>query len=448
MFTKKYQNTARKDFKKFEDIYRFVKMHRIYEILEVCVTEVYYKEQKADKKSYQLGRIDELAKQMMIGCFISPFVGSASVSDFVTELKQNIEEYKWLYEQLEDRKSKQTLFYILRYRLFLQTKDLATALEPAMQYYIPEIFPKIENAVLVDCGAFDGQTVKDFIEVYGDYSKIYAYEPAVDNYYNCCSALQNLSDVYVKNKGVSDKKGHLAFTSHMPDAANRINPNGDIIVDVTTLDEDIDEKITFIKMDIEGAEQAAISGAKRHIANDAPQLAICLYHTIEDIWKIPKLIYQINPNYKFYMRYHDAGSLIAEEIVLYAEPSGSTLSGNPLDTATKKQITEILVLLKEAVDYISVAIEKEPVNIDTILDVWNNIEPLVEGIVLLANQNAKLLFEERVQPVINDLMQSFNMGKNMLENGHYRKAGKAFNLETIPLFERTFDCIIEWIEPD
>ena len=68
-------------------------------------------------------------------------------------------------------------------------------------------------------------------------------------------------------------------------------------------------------MDIEGAELEAIMGAKKIIQKYKPVLAISIYHKVEDIWSIPKMILEINPSYKFYLGHY---SVTAAETVLYA----------------------------------------------------------------------------------------------------------------------------------
>ena len=50
--------------------------------------------------------------------------------------------------------------------------------------------------------------------------------------------------------------------------------------------DDIKEKITFIKTDIEGAEYSAIKGARNHIINEHPKMAIPIYYGNKDIWRI------------------------------------------------------------------------------------------------------------------------------------------------------------------
>ena len=86
---------------------------------------------------------------------------------------------------------------------------------------------------------------------------------------------------------------------------------------VTALDIDITEPVTLIKADIEGYEQKAITGARNHILNDHPKLLMSVYHNNEDLWKIPKMIYELSSDYKFYLRYNSS-PLYPTEITLLA----------------------------------------------------------------------------------------------------------------------------------
>lgn len=91
------------------------------------------------------------------------------------------------------------------------------------------------------------------------------------------------------------------------------------------VDEDLDpellvkrnEKVTFIKMDIEGAELETLKGASRLIAEQKPKLAVCVYHKPEDIFTIPEYLRTLNPDYKFYLRYY---TFAEWDTVLYAIP--------------------------------------------------------------------------------------------------------------------------------
>lgn len=87
-------------------------------------------------------------------------------------------------------------------------------------------------------------------------------------------------------------------------------------VDVDSLDNVLAGRcVTFIKMDIEGAEYNALLGAAETIKRYKPKLAICIYHKPSDRWELPMLILELNPSYRFYL---DCYGVSGGEVVLYA----------------------------------------------------------------------------------------------------------------------------------
>ncbi len=86
-------------------------------------------------------------------------------------------------------------------------------------------------------------------------------------------------------------------------------------IPVTRLDAAIEGNVTFIKLDVEGAEYEALKGAEKLIQNCRPTLAVSVYHKAQDIWELPELILSMAPEYTFYLRHY---SLSSEETVLYA----------------------------------------------------------------------------------------------------------------------------------
>ena len=100
-------------------------------------------------------------------------------------------------------------------------------------------------------------------------------------------------------------------------SASKISEIGSITIEVDTLDNLVKEKVTFIKMDIEGAEELAIEGMKNHILNDYPKMAISVYHKADDFWKITEQILNIRNDYDIYMRHYTEGT---DETIMFFIP--------------------------------------------------------------------------------------------------------------------------------
>lgn len=181
------------------------------------------------------------------------------------------------------------------------------------QYFIDEIFIKSDQEVYIDAGTFDGATLLAFQEwVNNQYKRIYAFEMDKKNYLKLKDVC-NQHDLIIYNAGVWNKNETVYYTPG--ESSSRITSAGKEKIECIALDSLIKEKVTFIKMDIEGAELKALEGCKNIIAHDKPKLAICLYHKPEHLWEIPFYIHQLVPQYKFYIRHHSKDFC---ETVLYA----------------------------------------------------------------------------------------------------------------------------------
>ena len=214
-------------------------------------------------------------------------------------LFEHIGEYAWLYERLEDYRSKKTLYSILSnwYRYDF-TSTAQTKEYMYDDYFDLDVVSCTPEEVVVDLGAYTGDTVKSYIRNYGEdcYRRIYCFGKLQKN-------LAGLRDIELRLKGVADMPGRLSLSPNEYASANRLLPDSEGEVEVTTLDLDIEEPVTLIKADIEGMEQRALAGARGHILNDHPKLLISVYHSNEDLWRIPQIIHEISRDYRFYLRY-------------------------------------------------------------------------------------------------------------------------------------------------
>lgn len=234
---------------------------------------------------------------------------------------EHIDDYIWLYNNLKDYTSKKILFAILNNWYQYDFSTLKECMNYNYKHYFDlDVIPKCDNQVFVDVGAYIGDTTLDYIKIYNNYKKIYCYE--ITNY-TMAILKNNLSEyknIVYKNKAVSCENSIMYLKNSLVNSsANQVDNNGEIEIETVSLDNDILEKIDMIKMDIEGSEYNALIGAKNHIINDNPILLISVYHNNEDLWKLPKLIYEYNNNYNFYLRYY-GNNIFPTEIVLFATP--------------------------------------------------------------------------------------------------------------------------------
>lgn len=242
------------------------------------------------------------------------------------ELKQitlmnNIDDFVWLYDHLCDYRSKKTLYSILNnwYRYdFVTTSQTKEYLYD--DYFDLDIVKCDNNEVIVDLGAYTGDTILSYIKNYGTncYKKIYCYEITPSTFDILKENLAPFNNIEFRLKGVGNEEGMMDVVNNSSSlSANTLMQSESGNIEVTTLDKDINEPITLIKADIEGFEQKMIEGCKNHILNDHPKLLISVYHNNEDLWKIPKMIYDIDEDYKFYLRYNSS-PIYPTEITLIA----------------------------------------------------------------------------------------------------------------------------------
>lgn len=242
--------------------------------------------------------------------------------DSAKDIYNNIEQYRATYELLADEASKNVLMGLLMSRLTNDIRRLAVLKSKNPQYFDSDVIKSYANEVVADAGGYIGDTAQALLETpeaKGKIKKIYLYEPDGKNMER---AKKNLSkfdvEVVFRRAGVSDKRGSLFITGTAASARLTADIQEKDKVDVVVLDEDIEEKVTLIKMDIEGSEKAALRGCQRHILEDAPRLAICVYHKLDDVYWLPRYVKSLNPEYKFYLRHYDPYGI--GETVMYCLP--------------------------------------------------------------------------------------------------------------------------------
>lgn len=167
--------------------------------------------------------------------------------------------------------------------------------------------------VVLDCGAYTGNTALYFSRKVGPAGKVYAFEAMPQTFEKLeenisFSAMENVCPV---NTALAGKKCELNFTPAAGPASCGMKggheENG-LKIQAISIDDFVREnrlgRIDLIKMDIEGSELEALAGAAKTIARFKPKLAISVYHKPEDMVALPKKILELVPGYTFYLKHN------------------------------------------------------------------------------------------------------------------------------------------------
>jgi FkbM family methyltransferase len=221
---------------------------------------------------------------------------------------------------LADKKSRETLLACIEYRVN------GTAIPNHLfseydQYFVKGIIELLDEEVFIDAGAYTGDTLQQLLDTARmqkkRIKKIVAFEPDEDNYQMLSAFYGKRTHIILRKQGVADSNSNQYFISDGVTArvvSDKSIANSLIeTVSIDSVEECADA--TFIKMDIEGAEWEALHGAEGTIKRNRPKLAICIYHSDDDMLRLIEYIHGLVPEYKLYVRHHSRSEV---ETVLYA----------------------------------------------------------------------------------------------------------------------------------
>jgi FkbM family methyltransferase len=232
------------------------------------------------------------------------------------DIKNNWHKYQWFYDRLADEKSKEVLNNLLNFRISGDLNYMRGFEYAPDQQYFEDFLELKQDEVFVDIGGFDGQTTIEFTKRHPDYKSIHIFEPEPRNLALVHDKLSKKRSIHFYSTGLAECKKKLKFNSGKG-SRSKLCEKGDLEIQVDTIDNLIKERITFIKIDIEGAEGVALQGARAHILQDHPKLAVCCYHKFDDFWRIPEQVLTSRDDYSVYLRHYREG---LDETVMYFIP--------------------------------------------------------------------------------------------------------------------------------
>jgi FkbM family methyltransferase len=283
------------------------------------------------ERFYKLARVHET---------YAPHVPVFSGDETVTPewLEKHEAELQTVYDRLADDVSRETFAALLNYKLSGKLSYLQ-ACTTKREDDLKELFSFGEEETYVDLGAYNGDTLQEFLKLTGkQYNKILAVEPDPKNYKKLTDYVRRnrLQNVRCLQAGVWNDCGSLELIGNggrqstfwkagrtaaaLPLAIqNRAdNPLRKSSVrrkvktqqaDVVSVDSLLgNEHADYMKFDVEGVEKEALAGAARHLTPDGggklPKLLIAAYHHDEDIFTLPLLLWKLQPDYKIFLRKH------------------------------------------------------------------------------------------------------------------------------------------------
>lgn len=246
---------------------------------------------------------DLAAKHEMLAPNFPLFGNSCFDLQFLLEHKA---EFEATYSLLADEHSRFVFRNICNYKLTGKVEYLRKIASLRIADY-QELFTFSDQEIYMDLGAYNGDTVREFIElVENKYQRIIALEPDYKNYKKLNRWLEEsaLENIEIQATGIWDETGELSF-NNSGGRASALALEGEAVIKVDTVDNILQgNAVTLVKMDVEGAELQALRGARKTLQQYKPKLLVAAYHREEDLFRLPLLIKQLNPEYKLYFRKH------------------------------------------------------------------------------------------------------------------------------------------------
>ncbi len=239
---------------------------------------------------------------------------------FLEEILNNIGEYRRLYDVFADDRSRDVLTGLLLCRLTGDRQYCYDIKDEGSKQYLDEAIVHADREVFADVGGYHGESTIAFKE----YSKgipvrSYIFEMEKNNADYIRGELGDDPEMILIEKGCGDEPCTVYYEGSGT-MATITDHETDNKAEISTIDIEVKEKITYVKMDVEGAERSVLLGAKDHIVNDKPRLAVCVYHKPGDFWSLYDLVNGFGVPYKYYLRQYDPRE---KETVLYAVYPGS-----------------------------------------------------------------------------------------------------------------------------
>jgi len=238
--------------------------------------------------------------------------------------RQNAERVEHVLSLMADEKSREAYRSLIQYRCYRKRRYINPHMQPKENSYLDrELVVPLEDEVFVDCGAYSGDSSLAFQAFCVSAGKpaplCVLFEPEPANFTQLQKWLPEFERVpFLFQMGLWSKAGQLHFTPGLY-TSSKIEEAGESSIEVDTLDHVLEgipglPPVTYIKIDVEGADLDALYGARNTIERYRPRIAVAIYHNDEHMIGIPEAIAEMCPAYRFFIRHYSSHD---GETVLY-----------------------------------------------------------------------------------------------------------------------------------
>lgn len=212
-----------------------------------------------------------------------------------------------VYDLLSDEQSRLVFRNVIAYKLTGDISLLKKCETDVTEAYKNIICPA-NNSTYVDIGAYNGDTLKEYMSFAGNNISAVCFEPDTRNFRKLQAECEKMpaADIKLVNAAAWNKNEELIFYSRSGrNSAHTTAHQGLKAKTITAVrvDDYIDKHVDFINIDAEGSDAEAIEGLSETISKYHPVISCAVYHRNEDMFSIPLLLASKYVNCRLYLRH-------------------------------------------------------------------------------------------------------------------------------------------------
>jgi FkbM family methyltransferase len=271
-----------------------------------CFVVTIYQGSQARRQLASMGCAHVAPFALLFWKYADAFIPHSGI-DLPHRIREHSDEIRRCYSVLADHESRRELTEQLLWRYWFDYSVLSPPLDDTNIYFPLELVSPTGEDVFVDCGAFDGDTIRSLSEHWrGKFRHVFALEPDPMNRTALASNMEKIGlgpRITIMPFAVANANATVFFDAFSSMGSHLTTTDSGSSVECRRLN-DIEWPFTptYIKMDVEGAEIEALVGAAELVKQHQPVLAVCTYHRSEHLWQIPNLIRSIAPEYNLFLR--------------------------------------------------------------------------------------------------------------------------------------------------